>query len=41
MKKRDALNKLEKFISTDIIGNLQDVVIYQDNDGSYQLFSAL
>lgn len=39
MKKRDALNKLEKFISTDIIGNLQDVVIYQDNDGSYQLFN--
>ena len=39
MKKRDALKKLDKFISTDIIGNLQDVVIYQDQDGSYQLFN--
>jgi len=39
MKKRDVLNKLEKFISNDIIGNLQDVVIYQDDDGSYQLFN--
>jgi len=39
MKKRDALKKLDKFISTDIIENLQDVVIYQDQDGSYQLFN--
>jgi hypothetical protein len=32
--------KIEKFINQEILRNLQDIVIFQENDGSYKLFNA-
>jgi hypothetical protein len=32
--------RIEKFVSQQLLQNLQDIVIYQENDGSYKLFNA-
>lgn len=32
--------RIEKFVSQQLLENLQDIVIYQENDGSYKLFNA-
>lgn len=32
--------RIEKFVSQQLLQSLQDIVIYQENDGSYKLFNA-
>jgi hypothetical protein len=38
-KKKQVFERLEKMIPTREMASLQDLVIYQDTDGSYQLFN--
>jgi len=32
--------RIEKFVNKELLENLQDIVIYQEDDGSYKLFNA-
>jgi len=38
-KKINAEKKLEKLMKTDFVGQLEDVVIFQNSDNSYELFN--
>jgi hypothetical protein len=38
-KKINAEKKLEKLMKTDFVGQLEDVIIFQNSDNSYELFN--
>ena len=39
IKKINAEKQLEKLMKTDLVGQLEDVIIFQNSDNSYELFN--
>ena len=37
--KKHNTDKIEKIITSEIVGDLEDIVIFQNTDGSYELFN--
>lgn len=39
-KKQKAIDSIEKLIKADLLDGLEDIIIFQNTDGSYELFNA-
>jgi hypothetical protein len=40
IKRYNSEKHLEKFLKSDVLGELEDVIIFQNTDGSYELFNS-